>query len=84
MMGTKERHAGSTHQRFSRTGACHTIISIVILNAHLISPLCASSYKRPMQALAVPPLNELVFFKLQLVMFFEDIVLGTSPDAACG
>jgi len=26
-----------------------------------------------MQAVAVPPLNELVFFKLQLVMFFEDI-----------
>ena len=26
-----------------------------------------------MQAQAAPPLNELVFFKLQLVMFFEDI-----------
>jgi hypothetical protein len=31
-----------------------------------------------------PSIDPIVFFKLQLVMFFEDIVLGASPDAACG
>jgi hypothetical protein len=31
-----------------------------------------------------PSIDPVVFFKLQLVMFFEGIVLGTATDAACG
>jgi hypothetical protein len=39
-----------------------------------LSDVARGAYTRPMLVEGVPPLTELVFFKLQLVMFFEGIV----------
>ena len=52
---------------------CRQITSIVMWNERWISRLCVNWCCRRMQSGGVPPLNELVFFKLQLVMFFEGI-----------
>src|SRR5215469_9196757 len=71
--GNKRATFCSTHQRFVRR-ASTTRSLLSPLGAHARPVGCrVSSCKKRMQVEAVLPLNELVFFKLQLVMFFEDI-----------